>query len=464
MMIPWTIALLALATTSCSRCSYAFSTRGLNSVSTHGTGTNHRGRFLNDQVIRMTDPIRSSAMSMTSTNNECYFAKTTDDDSSKPKTVVVAGASGYIGKAVVQESVRRGHDTIALVRSLAKIESEEGQYAYGKEFKGAKIVEMDVSDANALADFMANYDGDIDTIVSCLASPVGTKKEAYTIDYQATLNCMNAGRDERVKSRHFILLSAYCVQKPLLQLQQAKLKFEAKLREQTDMTWSIVRPTAFFKSVSGQLEGIQKGNPYVLFGDGAVTRCNPIAESELAEFMLDSMTNEEKQNKIMNIGGPDKPLTNQMLGEMMFKAIGQEEHKFVYAPTWIFDSIINTLQVFATLLKSEALEDAAEYGRIGKYYAVEDMLTTKPEEKYGKITMQDHYNFIASKGQDPFTPIRATAFIGRFLQAVPVIGTAALPIGYIVSHPELANADGLDISTSILVQYQTLIASISETI
>jgi len=320
------------------------------------------------------------------------------------KTVVVAGATGYIGRAVVRESLDKGYNTIALVRSLDKINSEEGQRLYGESFDGANVVEMDVSDAEALSNYLAGIENKVDTIVSCLASPIGTKKEAYAIDYQATLNCLNAGRDERVKARHFILLSAYCVQKPLLQLQQAKLKFEAALREQNDMTWSIVRPTAFFKSVSGQLEGIQNGNPYVLFGDGAVTRCNPIAENELAEFMLDSMTNEAKVNKIMNIGGPDSPLTNKDLGDMMHKAAGLEP-RYVYAPTWIFDSIINTLQVFATLLKSDFLEDAAEYGRIGKYYAVEDMLTTKPEEKYGKITMQDHYNKIASEGKDTFTPM-----------------------------------------------------------
>lgn len=32
------------------------------------------------------------------------------------KTTVIAGASGYIGKSVVRESVRQGYKTIALVR------------------------------------------------------------------------------------------------------------------------------------------------------------------------------------------------------------------------------------------------------------------------------------------------------------------------------------------------------------
>ncbi len=41
---------------------------------------------------------------------------------------------------------------------------------------------------------------------------------------------------------HFVLLSAICVQKPLLAFQKAKLAFEAHLLEQ-GLTYSIVRPT-----------------------------------------------------------------------------------------------------------------------------------------------------------------------------------------------------------------------------
>ena len=104
-----------------------------------------------------------------------------------------------------------------------------------------------------------------------------------------------------------------------LKLQQAKLEFENRLAEQSEMTYSIVRPTAFFKSVSGQYESILQGNSYVLFGDGAATQCNPIAEEDLATFMCDSALEEYKEHrwgKILNVGGPDGPLTNKMLGEV----------------------------------------------------------------------------------------------------------------------------------------------------
>ena len=64
----------------------------------------------------------------------------------------------------------------------------------------------------------------------------GIKKDAYAIDYQATLNCLESGR--AVNARHFVLLSAFCVKNPWLQFQQAKLKFEGALTAQNDMTYS----------------------------------------------------------------------------------------------------------------------------------------------------------------------------------------------------------------------------------
>ena len=66
-------------------------------------------------------------------------------------------------------------------------------------------------------------------------------------------------------------------------------------------------------------------------------------------------------------------------------------------PVSLFDSIIGVLDFLGQF--SQKMEDAAELARIGKYYAVEDMLTTSPAEKYGKVTLQNHYERIADEGQ-----------------------------------------------------------------
>ena len=108
---------------------------------------------------------------------------------------------------------------------------------------------------------------------------------------------------------------------------------------------------------------------------------------------------------------------------MLYKALG-EEPNYVYAPLWIFDVIINSFQWLADTFRSEKFENAAEVGRIGKYYAVEDMLTTDPSEKFGTITLQEHYNKIAEEGQeyDPYTTLTLSnmiAVVKFFLPGTP---------------------------------------------
>ena len=71
----------------------------------------------------------------------------------------------------------------------------------------------------------------------------------------------------------------------------------------------------------------------------------------------------------------------------------------------MFDVIITPLQWLADIFGNERLENAAEIARIVRYYATEDMVTTKPQEMYGAITLQQHFDRIAKEGQeyDPYT-------------------------------------------------------------
>ncbi len=207
------------------------------------------------------------------------------------KRVVVVGGTGYIGKYVVRESVRRGFDTVAIVRPGS---SPKEEYT-----KGATIIYGDVTDEESMNKVAFNSKTDV--IISCLASRSGTKDDSYKIDYQATLNCLNAARKNKVDQ--FILLSAICVRKPLLQFQNAKLKFEDALVNAGDIKYSIVRPTAFFKSVSAQFELLQQGWPFVMFGNGEICKCNPIAESDLATYMINCIEDKTKWNKILDLGG-----------------------------------------------------------------------------------------------------------------------------------------------------------------
>ena len=227
-------------------------------------------------------------------------------ESCSGEKVVVVGASGYIGKAVVRESVRRGYPTTAVVRDASAAAGEA-------KFKGANVVQADVTQPATLGGPLSS--GNVDVVISCLASRSGSKKDSFAIDYQATLNCLEAAK--AAGARHFVMLSAFCVtsaeqQDPYaLQFQYAKKDMEAKLREQSEVGYTIVRPTAFFKSVSGQVEVVNGGGPFVYFdlGGGKCATCNPIAEADLAAALIDTITDPSKKDALWNIGGPDDGLS-----------------------------------------------------------------------------------------------------------------------------------------------------------
>ena len=323
--------------------------------------------------------------------------------------IAVVGATGYIGKAAVKESVRRGFATTAVMRDVSKGKKET-------KFEGAELKQFDVSDRNACLSGDLFPIGSVDAVVCCLASRTGTRKDSFAIDYQAALNCAEAAK--KAGARRFILLSAYCVKSAergddyALQFQYAKKKLEEDLAELADESFDYVsvRPTAFFKSVSGQVEVVNGGGPFVYFdlGAGKTATCNPISEPDLAAALLDQVADDAHKNTYWNLGGPDAGLSMKEQGEMIHDILEKEgEPKLLGVPIGLFDFIINGLQWAADKFGSEKLDDAAELGRIGKYYAVEDMLTTDPSEKYGRTTLRQHYEYVAENGQeyDPYTSV-----------------------------------------------------------
>ena len=50
--------------------------------------------------------------------------------------------------------------------------------------------------------------------------------------------------------------------------------------------------------------------------------------------------------------------------------------------------------------------------------------------------MQDHYDKIAAEGQDKFTPVRATAVIGKWLESFPLIAAGHVPLFGYLSNPK----------------------------
>jgi divinyl chlorophyllide a 8-vinyl-reductase len=285
--------------------------------------------------------------------------------------VFVIGGTGTIGQATVRALLRRGHEVVCLVRPRAGVQGRLGAQDSARLFLGATVRVGDVTDPASLT--RDGFCGErFDVLVSCLASRTGAPADAWAIDHQAHLHALRAAQTAGV--RHMVLLSAICVQKPVLAFQQAKLAFEQALIG-SGLVYSIVRPTAFFKSLSGQVQRVQQGKPYLLFGDGQLTACKPISDDDLGDYLAGCLDDPSRHHRILPIGGPGPAQTPLQQGQALFALTGKPP-RFKHVPVGLLDAIIAVLATLGRLVP--ALAAKAELARIGRYYATESMLVLDP--------------------------------------------------------------------------------------
>lgn len=285
----------------------------------------------------------------------------------RPRRVFVLGATGTIGCATVRALVARGHEVVCLVRPRAGVGGRLAAEDSARLLAGATLRLGEATDAASLA--RDGFRGErFDALVSCLASRSGAPADAWAIDHLAHVQALHAAQAAGVS--HVVLLSAMCVQKPLLAFQQAKLAFEKELAE-SGVDYSIVRPTAFFKSLSGQVERVRRGQPFLVFGDGRLTACKPVSDADLAAYLADCLDDPHRRNRVLPIGGPGPAITPREQGEALFSALGRPP-RFRQVPVAMLDAIVSGLAALGHVMP--ALAAKAELARIGRYYATESML------------------------------------------------------------------------------------------
>jgi divinyl chlorophyllide a 8-vinyl-reductase len=312
---------------------------------------------------------------------------TTDPQRPGPRRVAMLGGTGTIGRATVRALSARGHEVVCFVRPGRAAESRASLPP------DVSVREVNVHDAASLREH--GFRGEsFDVLVSCMASRTGVPRDAWAVDHQAHVHALTAAK--AVGVTQMILLSAICVQKPLLAFQHAKLAFEQVLMD-SGLTWSIVRPTAFFKSLSGQVARVQQGRPFLIFGDGTLTACKPISDEDLAAFLVECLDDPARHNRILPIGGPGEARTPLQQGEELFALLGREPH-FRRVPVAMLDVIIAVLGTLGRVVPP--LADKAELARIGRYYATESMLVWDADAgRYdaaatpstGRDTLREHH-------------------------------------------------------------------------
>ena len=282
--------------------------------------------------------------------------------------VLLAGATGYIGQAVLRELVAQGHEVVALVRPgrrLSFVLSDQRSSETPDELSDAvTVVEAEITSDEDWTAPLPNAD----VVVSCLGSRSGAPADARLVEYEANRRLLAYA--ERAAVRHFLLLSAICVQIPRLAFQREKLKFEALLAESA-VPATIVRATAFFRSLVGQVERVRAGKPFLLFSSGNTTACKPISDRDLARFMVSKLASPPSSTAVLPIGGPGPALTPQDQGRLLCETLGQP-FRTTSLPPEMFDWIRWLISPLG--LVSQRMRDRMEFLRIAKFYATESML------------------------------------------------------------------------------------------
>jgi divinyl chlorophyllide a 8-vinyl-reductase len=255
-----------------------------------------------------------------------------------PQRILLAGATGTIGRATAAELAARGHAVVPFGRADLATLARDG------------------------------LPGRFDAVVSCMASRSGAPRDAWAVDHAAHCALLRAAVAAGLP--RWVQLSAICVQKPILAFQQAKLAFEAELRA-APLAWSIVRPTAFFKSLSGQLGRVQAGKPFLVFGDGRLTACKPISDPDLARFLADVLEDPASHGRILPVGGPGPAITPMDQAAILSDLLGRPV-PVRRVPVALMGAIIGVLSTGGIF--SARARDKAELARIGRYYATESML------------------------------------------------------------------------------------------
>ena len=271
-----------------------------------------------------------------------------------PKRVLLFGATGTAGQGALRALLAAGHAVSCVLRRPVDLP------------EGAQKIYADVTAPMEISE-------QFDVVVTCLASRTGAPKDAWRIDHDAQLNVLALA--QAVGARQFVLLSAICVQKPVLAFQQAKLAFEGRLRD-SGMEYSIVRPTAFFKSLSGQLDRVRAGKPFLVFGDGRLTACKPISDDDLGRYIAGCLEDPARVNRVLPIGGPGPAITPLDQAAALERLLGRPV-AIRHVPVALLTVICGGLGLVGRVFPR--VRAKADLARIGRYYATESMLVLNPE-------------------------------------------------------------------------------------
>lgn len=216
--------------------------------------------------------------------------------------LLIIGSTGKLGNEICHLLKEKNIQARVMIRKTTPDEKRNELTKFGLQ-----LVEGDLRDKATFAHALAGITTVITTVSSMPFTYVPGENDITSVDEQGMMNFIDAAKQNGVK--HFIYTSFSENINLDFPLSNTKRKVENYL-QQSGMTYTILRPGFFMEVWLSAMVGFDAQNGNVnLFGTGT----NPVAFislKDVAKFAVESITNPNAKNAILELGGPEniKPL------------------------------------------------------------------------------------------------------------------------------------------------------------
>ncbi len=234
-------------------------------------------------------------------------------------TVLVTGASGYIGGRLVPELLARAYQVRVMVRAASS--------EHGLRWPGAQIVVADALKPDTLKKALEG----VHTAYYLIHSLSLGRKEFEAADIQAAENFRKAAEESRLQ-RVVYLGGLGDIKSTLSPHLRSRMKVAWTLKQGSVPT-TILRAAVIIGSGSASYEIIKhlvKNLPVILVPSWARTKCQPIAVRDVVKYLVGVLEVPETAGRSYDIGGKDVLTYKQML-----KALARLQGKkrlFLFCP------------------------------------------------------------------------------------------------------------------------------------